>query len=278
MREATRRLTDHLSALTDGYLVVVTGAGVSVASGIATFRGSDPDAVWKRDITELGTVRFFRQHPVASWRWYLDRFAQVTHARPNPAHQALAALERWHGARGGRFLLVTQNIDTLHRQAGSERLIEVHGRADRVRCAREGCRNGAPRGSLPRDAVAIEPFLDQPSGKTLPTCPACGELLRQHVLWFDEYYTSHQDYGWSSVEEAARDADLVLFVGTSFAVGVTAMFLQQGARRQIPMLSIDPTSTPPPHAAVEALRAGAEHLLPDAVAVLTQATGSRRDA
>ena len=130
-----------------GYLVVVTGAGVSLASGIPTFRGTDPGAVWKRDVTELGTNRYFEEDPAGIWSWYTSRFDIVLDKQPNPAHRALAAIERWQVARGGRFLLVTQNVDPLHERAGSERLVKVHGSADRVRCSRHRCVHGAPHGS-----------------------------------------------------------------------------------------------------------------------------------
>jgi hypothetical protein len=131
-------------------IVVTTGAGISLASGIPTFRGQDPGAVWKRDVTELGTFRYFREDPAGSWRWYMSRFDLVFAARPNAAHQALAALQTWQMGADGSFLLITQNIDTLHEQAGSLDLVKVHGSADRVRCAREGCLLGAPKGSLAR--------------------------------------------------------------------------------------------------------------------------------
>src|SRR5688572_8040423 len=124
----------------EGSLLVVTGAGVSLASGIPTFRGTDPGAIWKHDLTELATFGFFQSDPVASWRFYLDRFDLVRDARPNLAHRALAALESARAERGLEFLLVTQNVDTLHEAAGSTRMIKVHGSADRVRCSAPGCR------------------------------------------------------------------------------------------------------------------------------------------
>src|SRR4051812_32998470 len=96
-----------------GILLVLTGAGVSLASGIPTFRGSDPNAIWKRDVAEMGTQRYFQRDPVGSWTWYAKRFEGALGARPNPAHLALAALERWQVGRGGDYLLVAQNIDTL---------------------------------------------------------------------------------------------------------------------------------------------------------------------
>ncbi|MBK9032779.1 MAG: hypothetical protein IPL61_16170 [Myxococcales bacterium] len=140
-------------------LLVVTGAGVSLASGIPTFRGSDPDAVWARDVTELGTNAYFQRDPVGSSRWYLARFGGLAGAAPNAAHVALAQLERSREARGGRYLLVTQNVDGLHAAAGSRALVEVHGRADRVRCSRLTCALGAPRGSIARADVPISAGL-----------------------------------------------------------------------------------------------------------------------
>jgi NAD-dependent deacetylase len=255
-------LAAALAAVERGLILVVTGAGVSLASGIPTFRGSDPDAVWKRDVTELGTVDYFRRDPVGSWRWYLERFETVLAARPNPAHQALAALERWQLGRGGRFLLVTQNIDSLHEQAGSRELVKVHGSAARVRCSRDGCRYGSPAGSLPRPADAIAAFLAAPSAATLPRCPECGGWLRQHVLWFDEYYDGHQDYQWRRVMEATDRAHLVLFVGTSFSVGVTDLALRAAVLGGVPAFSIDPGRTMVAASGLEQFPARGEELLP----------------
>jgi len=262
MDEPLRKLADALRA-TDGALMVVTGAGISLASGIPTFRGTDPGAVWKQDVTELGTLDFFSRDPVSSWRWYLSRFEKVFEARPNPAHLALASLERWQTGRGGSFLLVTQNVDTLHEQAGTRELVKVHGSADRVRCPASGCEYGAPRGSLPRDRFDLKPFLASPSRERLPHCPACGEILRQHVLWFDEYYNSHADYQFERVRRACAEADLLLFVGTSFSVGLTEMLLDSARLLGTRVLAVDPGAASPPPPA-EALHAKAEELLPAA--------------
>jgi NAD-dependent deacetylase len=245
-----------------GPLLVVTGAGVSLASGIPTFRGSDPDAVWANDVMELGTVEYFRRDPVGSWRWYLARFERALAARPNPAHHALAALERWQRARGGQFLLVTQNVDTLHDQAGSEALVHIHGRADRFRCTGHGCDHAAPRGSIARTDALIAGFLADPQGATVPRCPACDALLRQHVLWFDEYYTGHRDYQIDRVLRVAKDARTVMFVGTSFAVGVTDMILERALSRGAAIFSIDPAARAPHHR-VQQVAAPAEQILPD---------------
>jgi NAD-dependent deacetylase len=250
-----------------GFLLVVTGAGVSLASGIPTFRGTDPGAVWTRDVTELGTFAYFEEDPVGSWRWYLSRFDRVFDARPNAAHAALAALERWQASRGGRFLLVTQNVDTLHEQAGSKDLVKVHGSADRVRCSRDGCRNGAPSGSLPRSGFDLAAFRSDPCPKRLPVCPDCGAVMRQHVLWFDEYYHSHDDYQYRRVVRASEEADRVLFVGTSFSVGVTDMLVRAARYGGASALLVDPGdgAVPP---GVHHLRAKAEEALPEACRAL----------
>ncbi len=267
--ERIRPLVEALQEIEDGLILVVTGAGVSVASGLATFRGTDPGAVWKRDVTELGTVGYFRRDPVGSWQWYLDRFDGLLDAKPNPAHRALVAIERWQRERGGRFLLVTQNIDTLHETAGSEQLIKVHGTADRARCSRDGCALGAPAGSISRARIDLAPFRRQPSGETLPKCPRCGSLLRQHVLWFDELYDGHQDYQWHRVQQELGAMRLALCIGTSFSVGVTELVLRSAAMRGVPVFSIDPAAGGAPrHYGIQPLIGRAEELLPAVCAQL----------
>ena len=172
------------------------------------------------------------------------------------------AIERWHVARGGAFLLVTQNVDPLHERAGSERLVKVHGSADRVRCSRHGCEHGAPRGSLPRADFDLAAFRADPALERLPRCPACGALLRQHVLWFDEFYDEHLDYQWERVLRAAQALDCLLCVGTSFSVGVTDLFLRAALAAGRPVLAVDPGAADAPHPRVELLRAPSEALLP----------------
>jgi NAD-dependent deacetylase len=244
-----------------GLVVVVTGAGVSAASGLPLFRGTAPDAVWNRDVTEIGTNRFFERDPVTWWQWFLNSFAGLHGAQPNPAHRALAALERWQIERGGDFLLVTQNIDTLHEQAGSQRLVKVHGTADRLRCSRAGCPLGAPAGSLPASEVDFTVFLSDPQRETLPRCPRCGALLRAHALLFDEFYDAHADYGFDRVRAALERMALAVFAGTSFSVGVTDLVLREALGWRLPVLSIDPAA-PPPASGVTAVQAAAEDVLP----------------
>ena len=268
MNDAADTLARRLESLGGGHLVVVTGAGVSLASGIPTFRGTDPGAIWKNDVTELGTRRFFESDPAGSWSWYTSRFDMVLDKRPNRAHHALAALERWHTGRSGRFLLVTQNVDPLHERAGSEGLIKVHGTADRARCTRHGCEHGAPGGSIARADIDMTAFAAEPVTGNLPRCPTCGNLLRQHVLWFDEFYDEHDDYQWGRVLLAAQTLDCLLFVGTSLSVGVTELFLRAAIEMGRPVLAIDPGAARPPDPRITMLREPSEVLLPAACARL----------
>jgi NAD-dependent deacetylase len=272
---AAAALAEALRSRLDQALLVVTGAGVSSASGIPTFRGTDPGAVWRAHDVELATLDYFLRDPVGQWRWYLERFAAVEAARPNPAHHALARLERLALARGGRPILVTQNIDVLHEVAGTRRLIKIHGSSDRLRCSRVGCEHGAPTGSLPRTPELLAAFRQSPSYGTLPRCPACGELLRAHVLFFDEYYQDHLDYRFDEAMAAGAQARVALFVGTSFSVGITDLLLRALHGRGTPAFSIDPASAPPFHARLTHLRHPAEELLPAVLALLGEGPAGR---
>jgi len=252
-----------------GLILVLTGAGISLASGIPTFRGTDSGALWARDVTELATYRYFLRKPVRSWQWYRKRFLIALQAKPNAAHFALAGLERWHRDRGGLFLLVTQNIDTLHEQGGSVEFAKVHRSADRARCSSTRC----PSSSTETVAVAdldFSAFERDPRLGTIPRCPRCHSLMRPHVLWFDEMYTGHTDYRWSTVTEACDRMNLVLAIGTSFSVGVTNRIGLVATQRRVPIFIVDPSATSPP-AGLRAVhvREKAEELLPIVVETLT---------
>lgn len=262
MQTLIDELADALTAIGAGKLLVVTGAGISRASGIATFRGSDTGAVWKTSDMALATFDYFQRDPVGQWQWYLKRFESVRDAEPNPAHHALVRLQEWFVHQGGALELVTQNIDTLHERAGTSDLIKVHGTSDRVRCSRPGCANGAPTGSLALSEVDFGPFEADPRLENLPVCPICEAFLRAHVLFFDEFYLEHEDYRYIEVESRAVSAHCILFVGTSFSVGVTDLFLQAGSSRRIPMFSIDPAQSGTPWSDLRTLPAPAEVLLP----------------
>jgi NAD-dependent protein deacetylase/lipoamidase len=252
-----------------GLILVLTGAGVSLASGIPTFRGTDEGAVWTRDVTELGTFRYFRSDPVGSWQWYRQRFLTALRAKPNAAHFALTRLERWQRDRGRRFLLVTQNIDTLHEQAGAIEFAKVHGSADRARCSSPQCRSGSTETVAVAD-LDFSAFEREPQLEAIPRCPQCRSLMRPHVLWFDELYTSHVDYRWSSVMEACDHIGLVLAAGTSFSVGVTDWVALKASQRRAPMFIVDPSAAPPLSGSDAVhVREKAEELLPIVVEKLS---------
>jgi NAD-dependent deacetylase len=177
-------------------VAVLTGAGVSAESGIATFRGGG--GLWEgHSLEDVATPEGFRRDPALVWRFYNARRAAVRNARPNPGHQALAALEdRWGSAR---FALATQNIDGLHRAAGSRHVLELHGNLGRVRCS--GC------GRVEDRAGEVLPDL--------PRCAACNALLRPDVVWFGEMLP--QDV-WREAARAAAECRCFLVVGTSAVV------------------------------------------------------------
>jgi NAD-dependent deacetylase len=223
----------------DARPLFLTGAGISVASGIPTFRGPDPDAIWANDVTELGTNSFFLRHPEKSWAWYLDRFAKCRGAEPNAAHHSLAALEKTiPGTR-----VVTQNIDGLHHRAGQKNLIEVHGAARKMRCSHRFCKNGAPKGFLDWDDTVFEPLRAEVKRENVPKCPECGKFLRAHVLWFDETYTSHMDYQVNRAWDWFDDMTALICIGTSFSVTITDLALQ-AAGFDKPVFVIDPHADP----------------------------------
>ena len=243
----------------------ITGAGISVASGIAPFRGTD-EAVWSKTVMEMGTRRTFEKTPVDQWQWYLDRFDACREAKPNAAHLALVELERLKVAQDRALHIVTQNIDGLHVSAGSADVIEIHGAARKVRCSRGGCSNGAPRGTLPWDEAMFATFRTDSKLSTVPRCRVCGKLIRPHVLWFDEVYVEHFDYRFDDAVKRFEKADLVVFVGTSFSVRITEMAMDGARMLGTPKWSVDPVS-PPPGDDVEWLKAPAEVVLPAVVSM-----------
>jgi len=152
-------------------VLVSTGAGVSADSGLATFRGAG--GLWEEHrIEDVATPEAWRRDPVRVWRFYQLRRAALREVLPNPAHAALAGLERRVRAAGGRFTLVTQNVDDLHERAGSADPVHVHGELAVLAC--EAC------GSRERDLVRIDPDAFVP-------CARCGHArLRPGVVWFGE--------------------------------------------------------------------------------------------
>ncbi len=222
-----------------GAIVVLTGAGISAESGIPTFRGKGGYwVVGSRNYMpqEMATHAMFERAPEEVWRWYLYRFGACKDARPNAGHEALVALE---GAAGDRFTLVTQNIDGLHRRAGSTRVFCIHGDAAWVRCDAE-CGLGT---------VDLPPIVPRGDGPITPderkalTCPRCGGWLRPHVLWFDEYY-DEEHYRMESALRAAAAADLLLVVGTSGATNLPMQIGELAFRGGAALVDVNPETNP----------------------------------
>ena len=216
-------------------ITVVTGAGISIASGIPPFR-KDKDAVWEQHVTTKGTELYLLTQPQEFWSWYNDLFGNLLTKEPNPAHHALVGLEKWALSKNKQFTLITQNVDCLHQKAGSENLFEIHGRVNVWRCINKRCLRGGKDGLL-----EIADVVDFEEG--VPQCPICQSQVRPHVLLFDEDYASHWDYAIHPVLRSLQTADVILYIGTSFSVGFTDMAVSIATQGKIPQLGIDPSPT-----------------------------------
>jgi NAD-dependent deacetylase len=198
-------------------LLVLTGAGVSAESGVPTFR--DANGLWENHpIEKVATPEGFEEDPRLVWRFYSERRRKAKTVRPNSGHAALAVAE---ARMSDRFLLVTQNVDGLHRRAGNVRLVEIHGNLFETRCS--GCR----REPFPDDRE----YLGEP-----PRCEECAAhgrngLLRPAVVWFGEILDPMHLHRISTFVEEARGGRFVfLAVGTSGLVYPAAgMVLQARA-------------------------------------------------
>ncbi|WP_297535319.1 NAD-dependent protein deacetylase [Thermococcus sp.] len=183
------------------FAIAFTGAGISAESGIPTFRGSN--GLWRNyRAEELATPEAFRRNPRLVWDFYRWRMRKILEAKPNPAHYSLAELEKM----GVLKAVITQNVDDLHREAGTKNLIELHGNIFRVRCTSCPYRENLKESGRVREFVEAE---------GLPRCPRCGSILRPDVVWFGEALPRE------ALEEAfrlAEKADMVLVVGTSGVV------------------------------------------------------------
>ncbi len=217
-------------------VAVLTGAGISKPSGIPTFR--DAEGLW-RDFNplEYATPEAYAKDPEKVWAWYAWRIAKVREARPNPAHLALVELERRLLAKGGRFLLVTQNVDGLHALAGTQNLVELHGNLLRARCEACGERFPLPEAFTPP-----------------PPCPVCGRRARPDVVWFGELLP---EGAWERAERAFAEADFALVVGTSAEVEPAASLGRIAFASGAYLVEVNPEPTPLTPLAHLSLRAGA---------------------
>jgi NAD-dependent deacetylase len=219
---SVQRAAELLSTARTG--LALTGAGVSAESGIPTFRGEG--GMWtKYDPIKVASIEYFMADPSAYWAAARDRGRIALAARPNPGHRALTALE----AAGHLAAVVTQNTDGLHQDAGTRRVIEVHGSGRTVQCL--DCGNRETR-------AAVQARLDS---ETPPRCPICGgKFLKPTVVLFGEAMPQ------AAVRDAfalARAADVILIVGSSLAVypaaDIPVVAMRSGARSII--VNAEPT-------------------------------------
>jgi NAD-dependent protein deacetylase/lipoamidase len=240
----------------------MTGAGVSAASGVPTFRGAD--GLWKQFKPEtLATPEAFARDPKLVWEWYDWRRQAIAKCEPNAAHRVLAAWSRTFAA----FQLITQNVDGLHesafakasayakatadktaRQAGPSDIIRLHGSIWDV-----SCWNKCP-GSPPRWRDDTVPYTQIP-----PLCPHCGGMLRPGVVWFGESL----DPDIVDRASAATDCDVFFTIGTSALVHPAAAFVDLARRNGAFTVEINPDATPASSTVALSIRGAAESVLVD---------------
>jgi NAD-dependent deacetylase len=205
-------------------VVVLTGAGISAESGVPTFRGGGDSSIWTwrgRPVTELSSAELIATDPTLVWEWFDYRREALQELKPNAGHYALAEWER----RFEEFTLVTQNIDDLHRIAGSLNLLELHGNIWRARCLR--CRSTFEARECP---------LEQ----NPPLCLACGNAARPDVVLFGELLSEEL---FERAEEASARADLFFVIGTSAVVYPAASLPIVAKQAGAKVIEINPEKT-----------------------------------
>ena len=219
-------------------ITVLTGAGISADSGVPTFRGAD--GLWRTYRAEdLATPDAFARDPRLVWEWYNWRRELIATKRPNPAHYAVAELERRHE----QFWLITQNVDGLHRAAGSRKLSEIHGNIWQVRCT---------------DCGSVEDNHDVPIALP-PTCRQCRGLLRPHIVWFGESLSADD---LSRCAAALRTCEVLLVIGTSGLVYPAAGFASVAKEAGAFVVEINLDATPQSDLVDLALQGRAKDLVP----------------
>lgn len=227
----------------DAPIVVLTGAGISAESGIPTFRGKEGYwTVGSREYhpQELATHAAFERMPWDVWAWYLYRRGVCRKAEPNAAHRALAALD---------CELITQNVDGLHRRAGSAHVYPIHGDIDRMRCAADCTLDVFP---MPEDVS--EPRVQL-------RCPRCGGMARPHVLWFDESYDEERFF-LDTARRLAAQAKTLIVVGTSAQTNLPWQIVSIALRAGAHVIDINIEDNPFGDLAHETIRAPAAEAIP----------------
>jgi NAD-dependent deacetylase len=205
-------------------ITLLTGAGISAASGVPTFRGDE--GLWKSySPQELATPEAFQHDPALVWEWYDWRRGLISKCRPNAAHHVLAAWSR----RYPGFTLITQNVDGLHEKAGTENVIRFHGSIWEVFC-RDRCPASPPR------------WVDNtvPLEKIPPSCPYCGALIRPGVVWFGEGI----DPEVLEKSAASLDCGVFITIGTAAVVYPAAGLVSEAHRRGAFTVEINLEATP----------------------------------
>jgi NAD-dependent deacetylase len=220
-------------------LFVLTGAGISAESGLATFRGSG--GLWNgHRVEEVATPEAWQANPVLVWRFYSMRRRDALAAQPNAAHYALAAIEQ---KMGDRFYLCTQNVDDLHERAGSQRVHHMHGMLFQSRCE-----------------ICEAAFIDDSSYETassLPKCSDCGAPVRPHIVWFGEVPLDME-----GICRELERATVLLVVGTSGVVYPAAGFVHIANQMGIRSVYIGPEEPGNVDAFDEVILAAATEALP----------------
>jgi NAD-dependent deacetylase len=233
----SQRLVDTLGRARS--VVAFTGAGVSAESGVPTFRGDD--GIWKKFKPEdLANISAFMRNPDLVWEWYSHRRKIIAGIRPNAGHYALAQLEKLLP----HFTVITQNIDNLHRRAGSKTVYELHGNIERNYCMKCG---------------ALHNGEEIPTQQGVPHCLQCGGLIRPDVVWFGELLPEDE---WGCSVRAAEGADVFLSIGTSGVVYPAASIPITAKRHGAYLIEINPEATPLTGSVDEFLRGQSGQILP----------------
>lgn len=237
--EFSEKLLERLrSAYTVG---VLTGAGISAASGVPTFRGKD--GLWKKfRPEELANFDAFSRNPELVWEWYNWRRELIRNIRPNLAHYALVDFEQIFPDFG----VITQNVDNLHQLAGSKKVIELHGNIMRNKCSQ--CNK----------PYSGEFTLEE----GIPRCPECGGLIRPDVVWFGEMLP---EQAISEAQELAMRSEVFFSIGTSSTVEPAASLPYIAKGNGAYIVEINTETTPLTQAADEHLNGSADKILPELV-------------